>query len=243
MTCAKCGAAFEWSQSGRGRPRKYCDGCRRVDVRSRYTRVTRSARPCLVCGVEFVPTNSRHVSCSRRCKDQSKPSAKAACSICGGPAVRGATSADAPTHNRCLAEAHDASRYRKGCRCDTCRTAIRDWWRGYRARREALGLPVPSGGRWISDRDRLKIYERDGWCCHLCGGAVDPDAESKSRWYPSLDHLVPRSQGGSDDTSNLKTAHRYCNAIRQDQPLEASSYVSPGSGGIRRRAAGAESVA
>lgn len=63
---------------------------------------------------------------------------------------------------------------------------------------------------------RMRIYERDGYECQICGEATDPSADPWSDWYPSLDHIVPRSQGGSDDDDNLRTAHRWCNAARGD---------------------------
>lgn len=226
MCCASCGAVIGHSKPVRGRPRKYCDGCRAVDARRRYKPVERDPRACVTCGIEFMPSSVRHVNCSRRCKDRSKPSAKAMCWICGKPAVRSSTSAELPAHNACRSEMHGPSRYRRGCRCDVCRFGIREWWRDYRQRRVALGIPVAAGGRWIPEQARLEIYERDGWRCHLCNELVDPCADPNSKWYPTLDHLVPRSRGGSDDALNLRTAHRYCNAVRQDRPLEAMSHVS-----------------
>lgn len=64
--------------------------------------------------------------------------------------------------------------------------------------------------------DRLHVYERDGWTCHICTEKVDFQADPLSDWYPSLDHVVPRSRGGSDELSNLRTAHRWCNSVRGD---------------------------
>jgi len=47
--------------------------------------------------------------------------------------------------------------------------------------------------------------------CHLCGL---PGAES-------VDHLVPRSKGGTNDRRNLAPAHISCNARRGDRSLTA----------------------
>lgn len=68
----------------------------------------------------------------------------------------------------------------------------------------------------ISPVARLRIYERDGFECQICHEPTEPDAEPGSDWYPTLDHVIPRSQGGSDDPSNLRTAHHWCNAVRGD---------------------------
>jgi HNH endonuclease len=57
-----------------------------------------------------------------------------------------------------------------------------------------------------------RLAERDGWWCWLCGEAVDPTATGP--WQPTVDHLVPRSRGGSNDAVNLRLAHRRCNNRR-----------------------------
>lgn len=58
------------------------------------------------------------------------------------------------------------------------------------------------------------IAARDGWWCWLCGGAIDPDAPTNSPNQGTIDHLVPRSRGGSSELSNLRLAHRRCNVRR-----------------------------
>ncbi|WP_433651042.1 HNH endonuclease [Micromonospora zamorensis] len=71
---------------------------------------------------------------------------------------------------------------------------------------------------WISRRDRLAIYERDGWICQLCFEPVDREAYHLDDWAPSLDHIIPRSHMLIPDhsPSNLRLAHRWCNAVRGD---------------------------
>lgn len=92
---------------------------------------------------------------------------------------------------------------------DFCRDADAD------GRRKLRGTKLYHG--WISRFDRLKIYERDNYICWLCDEPVDRDADpQKDDWAPSLDHVVPRSRGGSHDPENLRTAHRWCNSVRSD---------------------------
>jgi HNH endonuclease len=57
-----------------------------------------------------------------------------------------------------------------------------------------------------------RIAERDGWWCWLCGDAIDPAAIGP--WQGTIDHLVPRSRGGSGEMGNLRLAHRRCNNRR-----------------------------
>lgn len=62
---------------------------------------------------------------------------------------------------------------------------------------------------------RRAVYERDGWRCGICQDPVDADLiGSRSMWRPSLDHIVPHIEGGTDDPDNLRLAHFWCNSIR-----------------------------
>lgn len=63
---------------------------------------------------------------------------------------------------------------------------------------------------------RDAIYERDGWRCQLCRKAVNSALSHNAKWGPSLDHIIPRSQGGADTPENLQLAHRHCNAVKCD---------------------------
>lgn len=73
--------------------------------------------------------------------------------------------------------------------------------------------PGAFGLSWL---DRMALFASDGWACQICSEPVDYTADSLSDWYPSVDHIVPRAHGGSDDISNLRTAHRWCNSVRGD---------------------------
>ena len=59
--------------------------------------------------------------------------------------------------------------------------------------------------------DRRAIFERDGWVCQLCGGAIDPECQYPSPQSPSLDHIVPLAKGGSHTQGNVQAAHLFCN--------------------------------
>lgn len=63
---------------------------------------------------------------------------------------------------------------------------------GARALREALGEPSE---------------------CYLCGGAISWETAS-------LDHVTPRSRGGTNELSNLRWAHRRCNRYKSDMTID-----------------------
>lgn len=71
---------------------------------------------------------------------------------------------------------------------------------------------------WIDVTRRLAIYERDNWTCQLCFEPVDQASDYSHEIYnprfPSLDHITPRSLGGTHEESNLRLAHVQCNALR-----------------------------
>ena len=81
-------------------------------------------------------------------------------------------------------------------------TAIKTETRDARARGEWQGM------NWIRQTTRLAIYLRDGMACAYCGHSVEDGASL------SLDHLLPHSQGGSNEATNLVTACERCNKSR-----------------------------
>lgn len=64
----------------------------------------------------------------------------------------------------------------------------------------------------ISKSTRQAVFQRDGFKCKYCGlGVNEHNAQ--------IDHIVPRSKGGSDSLDNLATACRKCNVLKSDRDL------------------------
>ena len=70
------------------------------------------------------------------------------------------------------------------------------------------------GSLWIRQERRLAIYLRDGLACCYCGSSLEDGA------LLTLDHVLPRSKNGTDDTSNLVTACEKCNSVRGNRSVE-----------------------
>ena len=71
-----------------------------------------------------------------------------------------------------------------------------------------------SGMNWIRQEKRLAIYLRDDLCCAYCGSTIEDGATL------SLDHLTPRSKGGSNEATNLVTCCTKCNSSRGNRPVK-----------------------
>ena len=69
------------------------------------------------------------------------------------------------------------------------------------------------GMNWIRQEKRLAIYLRDGMACAYCGHGVEDGANL------TLDHVVPRSQGGGNVACNLVTCCMRCNVARSNRPV------------------------
>ena len=72
-----------------------------------------------------------------------------------------------------------------------------------------------------------RVFERDGWLCHLCGGKTD---RAKRGTYhpkaPELDHIVPLAKGGAHSYANTACAHRKCNAAKSDKIMGQPSLLA-----------------
>jgi len=66
----------------------------------------------------------------------------------------------------------------------------------------------------ISKKLRPMVIAQWGMHCHLCNRSIESTDEY------SIDHVVPRSQGGTNELSNLRSSHRACNYARQDRSIE-----------------------
>lgn len=68
-----------------------------------------------------------------------------------------------------------------------------------------------------------ELAQRDGVECGICGLLVDMSSRKPDVMCPSVDHIIPRARGGTNDPVNLQLAHFLCNAIKKDRlPLSAA---------------------
>ena len=60
--------------------------------------------------------------------------------------------------------------------------------------------------------DPIRVFERDGWRCHLCHKITDKKLRGLNKpASPELDHIVPLSKGGEHSYANTACSCRKCN--------------------------------
>ena len=74
-----------------------------------------------------------------------------------------------------------------------------------------------------------KLYQRDDGKCYLCGCICDWNDKTETdravicgNYYPSIDHVIPLSKGGTHSWNNVKLAHRICNSLKKDDIIDQS---------------------
>lgn len=83
----------------------------------------------------------------------------------------------------------------------------------------------PAFERAISKETRAFVLDRNGFTCQMCGvvaGEPHPyDPTRKTRLH--IGHIVDKSQGGTDDASNLRALCSICNEGASNLTLERPS--------------------
>jgi hypothetical protein len=112
--------------------------------------------------------------------------------------------------------------------CQFCRADITGQPGGVRTCHDCASdsRRLKTKSRWLIKRRRDQILDRDRGLCQICGRSVDPtDLTPRvgingrtvmvaGPLYPSIDHIVPVSLGGTSEFDNLRLAHLICNTRR-----------------------------
>ncbi len=85
--------------------------------------------------------------------------------------------------------------------------------------------PIPSFARSISKEVRAYVLDRNGFTCQMCGAvAGEPhpyDPSRKTRLH--IGHIIDKSEGGTDDISNLRAICSVCNEGASNITLDRPS--------------------
>lgn len=211
LHCAECGEAF--IKPARLGWFRYCStGCQRVaQNRSAKIRKAWTGR-CERCDAEFVSYQSgrKQRFCSRSC---------ALAAIPRGNREKKARFTTLNWRECKHCDAWFISR-RGSLYCgDECRRVhnIDKALGAYRlATTPQGGLDIP-GGTGYFRRVVSYLAHRDGERCAICHKHIDTTLPSGPRGNPlgpSIDHIIPRSEGGADTLANVRLTHWTCNRRR-----------------------------
>ena len=240
--CAGCGRDVQRTKTSA--EVIYCLECRRAgkaptNARHGTTRRYRSGCRCDPCRTANNERARKHQAAARA-RGYVRPSRRGAppvsCVYCGEPlAHRGP---GAQVHKACRSSWKSAEAKRRVAEAKLAKAAVGapanpkymflvgtcDYCQEPFTRRASVASPYCSGKCRRADKPdpvrpsiRRQVLERDGYICQLCSEPTEPDADPLSDWYPTVDHIVPRSKGGTHDAKNLRCAHRWCNSVRGDE--------------------------
>ena len=114
------------------------------------------------------------------------------------------------THNCNWCGAEFRGSFDKSFCSTSCR--VNSWRNGKRAINPTKPRAVPQIWSW--GRTRFAVLERDGFRCKYCGRGHREDVALH------VDHILPRSEGGSNDMSNLVAACAECNLAKSNRLIE-----------------------
>lgn len=198
--CAKCAAPLSLPKP-RGRRLTQCrGGCAR---RHREPRLTPPPAPstCKTCGGPIDRPRRGKAYCRPRCR------------IKGNARRCEVDRCSRPHQARGLCNHHYSERYYPGSRgqwpTDPEAKRKRDLVKSKRRRAATRGVHT-------ENVDRDVVGERDGWRC-FCRKRVNRMLVYPHPMSPSLDHVIPLSQGGAHTYANTRIAHWRCNHLRSNR--------------------------
>ncbi|WP_408995823.1 HNH endonuclease [Streptomyces europaeiscabiei] len=131
----------------------------------------------------------------------------AACEACGGSYRR-----LRPTQRWCSPACGNRNKTNSGPRgglSPEARERQRLYWQAKNRRRRAAKRGRPS-----EPYTTAEIAARDRFRCQLCGGRVAMRQAVPHPKAPTIDHVVPVSEGGDDTRANVQLAHFVCNSVK-----------------------------
>ncbi len=234
MSCANCGKDI----IGRKGNAKFCsDRCR---DQAKWRR-QKQANPCPGCGRPMARSSATSAS-DQRCRECRFPLpahgqltryAKHGCRCAKCKAAQSAEARRYREQRKAEGRPLHAVRAREWRGCECCGIAFRgrvdsgQRFCSVRCAKQFQGWDGTTKDRWRpSPSLRAELLSRDSWTCQLCHSPVRDDVPVSHPRYPNLDHILPRSKGGSDDAANLRVACRQCNVLRGANTEWAPSEVN-----------------
>lgn len=232
--CEHCGDVFKGKN---GNKNQFCSRQCKDDYRKRW----RTERNCAWCVAAFTPKRSSRdgIVCSRSCAKQYEASKRrvpaprkltpryvsgrssfvepVVCEACGEGYTYKRERSDGQPRRFCLTHSDLHGKERRRFNCAECGKDVITSWTGDSRRKFCSDSCCKRhhsrpGSQDIPRSVRRKIGDRDDWVCGLCGDSIDRNEEVPHPYAATIDHIVPRARGGSDELNNLQIAHFRCNS-------------------------------
>lgn len=212
-TCQRCGKQCTRPATKGQRPR-YCSAA----CRDKHTPDERTSK-CAVCGK---PARYDATYCSLKCSAQANPqSAKKP-----RPVVLYTGPYTPPT--RSIIIVRTKHRLTSG-QCRVCSnwfvsfsldvTCSSECWEAKRREDNYIHKALRRARKkaaFVENVYRKRVYESDGYRCHICNRMTRPDKQAPHPKSPTIDHIIPLANGGTHEPLNCRTAHYLCNVRKSN---------------------------
>jgi hypothetical protein len=216
--CLHCSAPIDHTKANRAR-RAYCGKtCRRLASYARFIKSDAYKAQLANQKASYVPV-AYEVTCGHcantfTAKIKTKRFCSASCQVRGNMRRCSQPGCDKPHRAKGLCGPHYCDAFlpdrtkRWPAKPENRRRALQN----QNARRRVRLAAVK-----VESVDRNKVGERDQWRCGICRKTVDIQFAWPDPMSPSLDHIVPLSQGGDHTYANARISHLRCNVKRSNR--------------------------
>lgn len=201
--CRNCQS--QWTrETARGQVPKWCPSCR-----DRYRE-----KLCIQCG-DTKPIISGSKRC-RECIELRRPRKSTALAHCEPAAPTASVIVHVRTKSRLTSgQCRVCGQWFVSHHTDvTCSPECFDVRRQAQRRIERDKRRATKRNAFVQNVHRKKVFEADGYRCHLCGKKTDKTKHVPHPKAPTIDHIIPLALGGTHEPVNCRTACFRCNSSK-----------------------------
>lgn len=227
-SCAVCGAEFLHKRARAQYCSKDCTSKASYERRrDAGTFIGRRVvkRTCVVCGLIWSTQYAKSRYCSKACQDAVRYPLEhrrrrgpmndrlKAARRKQRAAARGARGKGRWTSGQCrTCHAWFASQYAD----ITCSQPCSDQHQKNRSRDKEHNYRARKIKAFVEKVYRKKIFEADGYRCHICRRLTDRTKKAPHPRAPTIDHVIPLAAGGKHEPTNCRTACFLCNCTKRE---------------------------
>lgn len=242
--CTVCGTTYKAQVSNSIYCSPKCHDVVKVANRKKERRELIAYAECTQCGKEYKPTLTVKAFCSVECKDRHTSESQAIkiyykdCATCFSLFVSKYSNKKYCSH-RCGSNYSRINKSRMQRRLKKCKTCDVWFWRKtnrsvccseYCAKKYKNHLSkldvykrkrlMKSNGEIDKDISITKLLKKYNNKCYLCNSVVSLQLDAYDSLYPTIEHVIPVSRGGTHTWDNVMLSCRRCNCKKHAMTLE-----------------------